>query len=83
MSVMAAVELKPKATVAFAFVTAVGRSRSAALDLARRYGSMHAVRWAMRDAEQESLRRMQRTKVDPDLLPSVQRLFSALLFALF
>jgi cyclic beta-1,2-glucan synthetase len=81
MSLMAGVELKPEATVTFAFVTAVGRSRSEALELARRYGSMHAVRWAFRDAEQESQRRMQRVKLDPDLLPYVQRLFSALLFA--
>jgi cyclic beta-1,2-glucan synthetase len=81
MSLMAGVELRPKATVTFAFVTAVARSRSEALDLARRYGSMHAVRWAFRDAEQESLRRMQRVKLAPELLPCVQRLYSALLFA--
>jgi cyclic beta-1,2-glucan synthetase len=81
MSLMASVDLKPKATVTLAFVTAVARSRSEALELARRYGSMHAVRWAFRDAEQESLRRMQRAALDPDLLPSVQRLYSALLFA--
>lgn len=81
MCLMAGVELKPKATVTFAFVTAIGRSRSAALELARRYGSMHAVRWAFRDSEQESLRRMRRMKLDPALLPTVQRLFSALFFA--
>ena len=81
MSLMAGVDLKPKATVTFAFVTAVAGSRSGALELARRYGSMHSVRWAFRDAEQESLRRMQRAKLEPALLPSVQRLYSALLFA--
>ena len=81
MSLMATVTLKPKRSVSLAFVTAVGRSRSAAVELARRYGSMHAVRWAFRDAEQESPRRLQRTRVDPALPPAIQRLFSALLFA--
>jgi cyclic beta-1,2-glucan synthetase len=80
-SLMAGVELGPNATVTLAFVTTVGRSRGAALELARRYGSMHAVRWAFRDAEQESLRRLQRVGVDAELVPTVQRLFSALLFA--
>jgi cyclic beta-1,2-glucan synthetase len=41
---------------------------------------MHAVRWAFRDAEPESRRRLQRAGVDPELLPAVQRLLSALLF---
>jgi cyclic beta-1,2-glucan synthetase len=81
MSLMAKVELKPKRTVTFAFVTSVDRTRNTALDLARQYGSMHAVRWAFRDAEQESGRRLARTRLEPDLLPAVQQLFSALLFA--
>jgi cyclic beta-1,2-glucan synthetase len=81
MSLMASVELKPRGSVTLAFVTTVGRSRSAAIELARRYGSMHAVRWTFRDAEQESPRRLQRTDVEPDLVPAVQRLFSGLLFA--
>ncbi len=63
-----------------AFVTTVGRSRTTAIELARKYGSMHSVRWTFRDAENESPRRLLRTKLDPALLPSVQRLFSALLF---
>jgi cyclic beta-1,2-glucan synthetase len=81
MSLMANVELEPNATLSFAFVTAVGRSRTAAVELARRYGSMHAVRWAFRDAELESPRRLQRTSVESELVPSIQRLFSGLLFA--
>jgi cyclic beta-1,2-glucan synthetase len=81
MSVMAHVELPAKGTVTLAFVTSVARSRSGALTLAQKYGSMHSVRWAFRDAEQESPRRLQRARVAPDLLPSVQRLFSAMLFA--
>jgi cyclic beta-1,2-glucan synthetase len=78
---MATVELRPKETATLAFVTAVDRSRGAAIDLAKRYGSTHAVRWAFRDADHESRRRLQRTQLDPDLLPAVQRLFSALHFA--
>jgi cyclic beta-1,2-glucan synthetase len=81
ISLMATVELRPKETATLAFVTAVDRSRGAALDLAKRYGSTHAVRWAFRDADHESRRRLQRTQLDPDLLPAVQRLFSALHFA--
>ncbi len=81
MSLRARVELPPQGSVTFAFVTAVDRSRSAALELARRYGSMHAVRWAFRDAEQESLRRLERARLDADLLPAIQRVLSALLFA--
>jgi cyclic beta-1,2-glucan synthetase len=80
MSLTARIELKANRTVTFAFVTTVARSRSAAVELAHRYGSMHAVRWAFRDSEQESLRRLQRIEVDPALLPSVQRLYSALIF---
>ena len=81
MSLMATVELAPQGTVTLAFVTTVGRSRTAAVELARRYGTMHAVRWAFRDAELDSARRLQRTNVEPALVPSIQRLFSGLLFA--
>ncbi|HXN31081.1 MAG TPA: hypothetical protein VN894_04435, partial [Polyangiaceae bacterium] len=80
MSLMACVDLKAKETVTLAFVTSVGRSRALALDLARRYRSMHAVRWAFRDAEQASVRRLQRARLDAETLPAVQRLLSALLF---
>ena len=81
MSLMAHVKLEPGASVRFAFVTTVARSRADAVALARKYGSMHAVDWALRDAAQESPRRLARTKTEPALLPTVQRLFSALLFA--
>lgn len=81
MSVMARIELEPRSSVTLAFVTTIGRSRTAALELAKKYASMDAVRWAVVDAEQDSPRRLRRTKVEPGLLPSVQRLFSALHFA--
>ncbi len=79
MSLTASVELKPKATVTLAFVTAVGRSRGTVLDLGRRYGTMHAIRWAFRDAETDALRRVAHADLAPTLMPHVQRLFSSLL----
>jgi cyclic beta-1,2-glucan synthetase len=81
LSLSALVELAPQQSVTFAFVTSVARTRSAALDLARRYGSMHTVRWALRDADQEGRRRLARVRLSPELLPAVSQLFSALLFA--
>ena len=81
MSLMARVELAPRATATLAFVTTIARSRSTAIELARRYGSLHAVRWAVRDAELEIPRRLQRELLDPGLVPEIQRLFSAILFA--
>ena len=81
MSLTASVELAPKSSVTLAFVTTVARSRSAAVELARRYGTMHAVTWAIRDAELEVPRRLQRTNLDPNLVPAIQRLFSGLLFS--
>ncbi len=81
MSVSAEVTLAPDRTVTLAFVTAVAGSRTEALAAARRFGSIHAVRWAFTDAEHEAARRVQRAFVEPDLLPYVQRLFSALRFA--
>ena len=80
MSLTARVVLPANGSASFAFVTTVARSRHVALSLARKYGSMHAVRWAFRDAEQESPRRLQRTVVEAELVPTIQRLFSAGLF---
>ena len=81
MSLMAAVDLKAEGSATMAFVTTVGRSRGVAVELARKYGSLHAVHWVIRDAAQESPRRLQRTKLAPEALPDIQRLFSALHFA--
>jgi cyclic beta-1,2-glucan synthetase len=65
MSLTARVELAPHGSVTLAFVTAVARSRSGAIDLARKYSSMHAVRWTVRDAEQGNARRLKRAKLEP------------------
>ena len=80
MSLTARVELPANASVTLAFVTTVARSRHRAVDLARKYGSMHAVRWMFRDAEQESPRRLRRSEIEPALFPALQRLYSALVF---
>ncbi len=80
MCLMAKVELKAHGSATLAFVTTVGRGRGVALELARKYGSLHAARWVFRDAGLESSRRLQRTKVEPAALPDIQRLFSALHF---
>jgi cyclic beta-1,2-glucan synthetase len=81
MSLMASVELNAEGSVSLAFATTVGRSRAAAVELARKYGSLHAVRWVFRDASQESPRRLMRVKLSPEAVPDAQRLFSALHFA--
>lgn len=80
MVLSARVNLGPRESVTFAFVTAVASSRSAAVAIAAQYGSMQAVRWAFQDAERKSPRRLARDGVHPDVLPTIQRLFSALLF---
>ena len=78
-AIMARVDLEARGQVTLAFVTAVARSRDAALGLARRHGSLHVVRWAVRDAEQEAIRRVERAALDPGLLPTAQQVLSALL----
>lgn len=80
MALTADLALAPNQSVTFAFVTTVARSRSAAVALAAQYGSMQVVRWAFHDAQRQSPGRLARTGVGPGLLPTVQRLFSALLF---
>ena len=81
MALSALVHLEPKGMATFAFVTVVARSRTAAVAIAQRYGSMTAVQWTFRDAEQEAARRLGRLGMAPELVPSVQRLLSALHFA--
>ncbi len=81
MSLSAGIELRPKRTATLAIVTSVGRSRGEVVALARRYGTLHAVQWAFRDAHQQSSRRLQRLRIDPGTLPAMGRLFSALLHA--
>jgi cyclic beta-1,2-glucan synthetase len=81
MSITARIDLEAKGAVSFAFVTSVAVTRRAAIDLARKYDTLHAVRWSFVDAEQESTRASRRTRLPPELLPIAHRLFSALVFA--
>ncbi len=76
------VKLAPGATVEVAFVTAVAPERADALEAARRLGTMHAVRWAIRDAERACARRLQAAGVSPELYPAMARLVSRLLYPL-
>ncbi len=80
MSLSARIIVPARGSVKLAFVTSVARSRTGAVELARKYGTMHAVRWAFRDADQDGARRLQRLGVEPELVPTIQRMFSALLF---
>ncbi|MEO6420897.1 MAG: glucoamylase family protein, partial [Polyangiaceae bacterium] len=72
------VELAPHARIELALVTSVAKTRDAALDLARRFGSLHAVRWAVHDARVEVARRLERDGMTPALFPSAMQLVSRL-----
>ena len=73
------VELAPHARVEIALVTAVAKSRDAVLDLARRFGSLHAVRWAVHDARRDLARRLDREGMSPALFQPAMQLVSRLL----
>ena len=72
------VKLGPRARVEVALVTAVAKTRDAALDLTRRFGSLHAARWAIHDARRELARRLGRQGVSTSLFPSAMRIVSKL-----
>lgn len=71
--------IQPGATVEIAWVTSVAEDRLTALDIAKRFGTMHAVRWVIRDAERECARRLHGVGLPPALLRDATRLWSRLL----
>jgi cyclic beta-1,2-glucan synthetase len=71
--------IPPGASRAVALVTAVANRGSEAIELARRFGTLKAARWAFEDAEGAAVRRVERLALAPELLPATQRLLSALL----
>ncbi|MEO9235096.1 MAG: glucoamylase family protein, partial [Polyangiaceae bacterium] len=73
------IELSPGAHAEVALVTVVGKTREAALDVARRFGSLRAARWVAHDARMEAARRLAVDGVSPSLLPSAMALVSKLL----
>ncbi|HEY5375560.1 MAG TPA: glucoamylase family protein [Polyangiaceae bacterium] len=73
------VTLEPSATVKLAFVSAVGSTRAKALSAARRFGSLHAAKWAIRDAERQAARRLERDGMTPDFSRAAAQLVSRLL----
>jgi cyclic beta-1,2-glucan synthetase len=74
------VELAPRARVDVALVTAVAKTRDGVLDLARRFGSLHAARWVAQDARRELARRLDREGMAPALFPHAMHLISRLFF---
>jgi cyclic beta-1,2-glucan synthetase len=79
MALALRVTLEPAAIVKVAFVTAVAKTRRTALEIARRFGSVHAGDWGVRDAERASARRLDRAGIAPELFPSAMQLVSRLL----
>ncbi len=75
----AELELPPGSSRVVAFITALAPTTAEVLDLGRRFGSPSAVRWAFEDAARAAARRVQRLQIQADLLPTAQRLLSALL----
>ena len=75
----ARVSLLPHARVQLALVTSVGPTRAVALDLARRFGTLHNARWVMHDARREAARRLDRAGMTPELLPIAMQVASRLL----
>jgi cyclic beta-1,2-glucan synthetase len=73
------VKLAPRARVDLALVTAVAKTREGVLELTRRFGSLHAVRWASHDARRELSKRLDQAGMTPALLPNTLRLASKLL----
>jgi cyclic beta-1,2-glucan synthetase len=73
------VKLAPRERVDVALVTVVAKTREGVLDLARRFGSLHAVRWVVHDARRDLARRLDREGMTPALLPHALRLVSRLL----
>jgi cyclic beta-1,2-glucan synthetase len=73
------VTLAPGATVELAWVTTVAVDRTAALEIAQRFGTMHAASWVVRDAERECARRLRGAGIQPALLPAAARVWSRLL----
>ncbi len=74
----ARVVLAPHAHVQIALVTSVGATRALALDLARRFGSLHTARWVMHDARREVARQLDRAGMTPELLPIAMQVASRL-----
>jgi len=73
------VELAPGARIEVALVTAVAGTRDAALGLARRFASLHAVRWTAHDARIEVARRLAREGMTASLFVPAMQLASRIL----
>jgi cyclic beta-1,2-glucan synthetase len=72
-------EIAPGSTRTIAFLTVLAPDKTAALELGRRFGTAAAVRWTFDDAARSAMHRVEQLGTPPHLLPSAQRLLSALL----
>ena len=64
-----------------AFVTIAASSREAAMEIADRYATLTSLDWALSDAATEAAREAKQSGLEPDCLPDVQALLSALLWS--
>lgn len=75
----ATLTIHPGTARTVAFITGVAPSVPEATDVARRFSSLHAVRWGMEDAARMAARWTAESELPGALFPAAQRLFSALL----
>jgi len=78
MAIRGTLQLEPYETIRVAFVTAVAGSRRAVLDLARRFRTLDAIDWALREAQTVAMRDAHASGLEARLLPPIQRLISFL-----
>ncbi|MCP3920367.1 MAG: DUF3131 domain-containing protein [bacterium] len=76
-----AVELAPGQSARIAFLSCAASTRQAALETAGRFRSISAAEWAFEDAQAVISREVRDLGVNPELLPTFQRLASLLLHA--
>lgn len=79
LSLCAGVELAPHAGAQLAFTTSLASSPQEALALSARFVSLAQLDWLVQDAERERVRGLARRRIDPALLPAMQRVLSLLL----
>jgi cyclic beta-1,2-glucan synthetase len=74
------VNLAAKGTSQLGFATAAAESRDALFDLAERYQTLSSLEWAMTDAQSEAAREIERLRLDPAGLASLQTIGSLLAY---
>ncbi len=80
MALRATVDLAANATARLGFATAAAGSRESVVELAERYQTLSALDWAMADAQAEAAREVDRLRIDPAQLKSLQTIGSLLAY---